>query len=69
MTTQLIYIGRGDAFIGVPALDLTDEDFAERSEYWKELGIDEAVLLKSGLYKKPGNEPAPKKSKVTKEGE
>ena len=56
MTTKLIYIGRGGAFIGVPARDLTDEDFEERSESWAELGIDEAVLLKSGLYKKAGQD-------------
>ena len=46
MTIKLIYIGRGDALIGVPARDLTEEDFKERE-------LDEAELLKSGLYQKP----------------
>ncbi len=50
MTTRLIYIGRGAAIPGVPAQDLTDEDFKERAEQWAGLGIDEAALLKSGLY-------------------
>ena len=68
MEIRLRYIGRGDALIHVPARDLTDEDFAERAELWKELGIDEARLLASGLYEKPKTE-QPKKIKTAKEGE
>lgn len=68
MTTVLIYIGRGGAIAGVPAQDLTEEDFAERKEQWNELGITEAVLLKSGLYEKPKAE-QPKKQKAAKDGE
>lgn len=67
MTTVLIYKGRGDAFIGVPAQDLTEQDFAERKELWQELGITEAVLLESGLYEKPKLE-QPKKEKAAKDG-
>ncbi len=52
MTTRLLYIG-GGFLPNVPARDLTDDDFAERAELWKELEITEAVLIKSGLYKKP----------------
>lgn len=64
--TKLIYVGR-DVLIHVPPRDLTDEDFAERAELWKENGIDEAVLLASGLYKKPVAEQP--KRKTAKEGE
>ena len=64
MTVKLIYIGRGDAIIHVPARDLTDEDFAERAELWKENEITEAGMLTSGLYKKPTAEP----KKAAKEG-
>lgn len=53
MATKLIYIGRGDAIYHVPARDLTDEDFKERAELWKENDITEAALIKSGLYEKP----------------
>ena len=67
MTTKLIYIGRGGAFVTVPARDLTEEDFAERKELWQELGITEAVLLESGLYEKPKLE-QPKKEKAAKDG-
>lgn len=52
MTIRLEYIGRGGALYDVPARDLTDEDFAERAQIWRELKIDEAALIKSGLYKK-----------------
>ena len=70
MTVKLIYIGRGDAFYHVPMRDLTDEDFAERAEIWAELGVTEAALIASGLYKKPQAEIAqPKKGRVQKEGE
>ncbi len=83
MTIRLIYIGRGDAIPGVPAQDLTDEDFKERAEQWAELGIDEAVLLNSGLYKVATLPPIavttdvvkniadekPKKVKAAKDGE
>ena len=65
MTTRLIYTGRGDFFFHVPARDLTDEDFAERAELWKENDITEASLIKSGLYKKPAE---PKKDKTAKDG-
>ena len=68
MAIKLHYIGRGDAIIHVPARDLTDEDFAERAELWKELGIDEAGMLASGLYEKSKTE-QPKKIKTAKEGE
>jgi hypothetical protein len=68
MTIRFIYTGRGDALIHVPPRDLTDEDFAEREELWKENGITEAVLLGSGLYKKPTVE-QPKRNKAAKEGE
>jgi hypothetical protein len=61
MEPRLTYIGP-DTIVGVPARDLTDQDFAERE-------LNEAELIASGLYKKPGNEPAPKKSKATKDGE
>ena len=67
MTTKLIYIGRGGAIPGVPAQDLTEQDFAERKEQWGELGITEAVLLQSGLYEKPRLE-QPKKEKAAKDG-
>lgn len=66
MTTRLIYIGRGGALIHVPPRDLTDEDFAERAELWKENGITEAVILNSGLYEKPKAEP--KKVTAAKDG-
>lgn len=62
MEPKLIYTGRGDAIIGVPARDLDEQDF-------QDFELDEAMLLASGLYKKPGNEPAPKKGRVKKEGE
>lgn len=68
MTTILTYIGRGDALIGVPARDLTEEDFAERAESWSALGLTEAVILASGLYEKPKTE-QPKKVKTAKDGE
>lgn len=63
---RLVYIGRGDAFYNVPARDLTDEDFAERAETWKEFGITEELLVKSGLYKTI--EEKPKQNKAAKEG-
>lgn len=63
MTIKLIYIGRGAAIPGVPARDLTDEDFKERAEQWAGLGIDEAALVNSGLYEKPKSAEQPKKSK------
>jgi len=68
MEIKLHYIGRGDALIHVPAHDLTEEDFAERAELWKENGITEAVLVASGLYERPKTE-QPKKVKAAKEGE
>src|SRR3989337_699562 len=52
MAIKLHYIGRGDAIIHVPARDLTDEDFAERADLWKEHGLDEAGMIASGLYQK-----------------
>jgi hypothetical protein len=67
MSTKYIYTGRGDAFYHVPARDLTDEDIAERAEIWKELGITEELLVKSGLYKKVETPKEPKR--VKKEGE
>ena len=57
MATKLIYTGRGDFLWHVPARDLTDEDFKERAELWKENNITEAVILASGLYEKPKAEP------------
>ena len=66
MAIKLHYIGRGDALIHVPARDLTDEDFAERAELWKENKITEAGMLASGLYKKPTAEQ--KKVIAAKEG-
>ena len=69
MTIRLIYIGRGAAIPGVPAQDLTDEDFKERAEQWAELGIDEATLLNSGLYEKPKSAEQPKRVKAAKDGE
>lgn len=68
MTTKLVYIG-GGALYHVPARDLTDEDFAERAELWKEAGIDEALLLKSGLYEKPKAEQPKTTKKAAKDGE
>jgi hypothetical protein len=65
MSVKYIYLG-GGALIHVPPRDLTDADFAERAEVWKENGIDEAVLLGSGLYKKAET---PKAGKPKKEGE
>jgi hypothetical protein len=64
MEPKLIYIGNGAAMIGVPARDLTEQDFIT-------FGLKEAELLNSGLYKKPSNEqqPAPKKGKAGKDGE
>lgn len=53
MATKLIYLGNGSFFYHVPARDLTDEDFKERAELWKENEITEATLIKSGLYEKP----------------
>ena len=53
---MLIYTGKGAHLVGVPARDLTDEDV-------KELSLNEAELIKSGIYEKPK---APPK---TKEGE
>jgi len=67
MAIKLHYIGRGDALIHVPARDLTDEDFAERAELWKENKITEVGMLASGLYEKSKTE-QPKK-KAAKEGE
>ena len=55
MTEKLIYIG-GGALYNVPARDLTEADFADFAEVWKENGITEAVLLESGLYKKAGSD-------------
>jgi hypothetical protein len=68
MAIKLYYVGRGDALYNVPARDLTDEDFAERAELWKENNITEDVILKSGLYEKPKTAEQPKK-KAAKEGE
>ncbi len=64
MTTRLIYTGRGAALYDVPARDLTDADFTERKELWKENNITEASLVKSGLYKKP----AEPKKEAAKDG-
>jgi 5,10-methylenetetrahydrofolate reductase len=68
MTTLYKYLG-GGSLVHVPARDITEADVEERAELWLENGIDEALLLKSGLYQKLSNEPAPKKSKAQKEGE
>ena len=65
MAIKLTYTGRGDFLWHVPTRDLTDEDFAERAEAWKEHNITEALLTKSGLYKKP--EAEPKKERAAKE--
>jgi hypothetical protein len=62
MTTGLIYIGRGGFWIGVPARDLTEEEVKTLS---KEFDIDK--LIASGLYKRPENEPAPRRTKAQKE--
>lgn len=67
MTVKLIYIGWGAALYNVPARDLTDDDFSERAQVWKESKIDETALIASGLYKKPQIE-QPKKDKAAKEG-
>lgn len=69
MTTRLIYIGRGNALYNVPARDLTEQDFADFAEVWKENGITEAGLLKSGLYEKPKSAEQPKRVKAAKDGE
>lgn len=62
MTTLYKYLGSGDALYHVPARDLTDEDFAERAELWRENGITEAVIEGCGLYEKVGQvETEPKK--------
>lgn len=45
----LKYIGR-DALIGVPARDLTEQDFTERADDWQEAGWNEASLVGTGLY-------------------
>lgn len=57
---MLIYIGKGAVLIGVPERDLTDEDI-------KELGLDEAELVVSGLYEKPAKtkQEKPKQEIVT----
>lgn len=74
MPIRLIYNG-GGAFYHVPARDLTDEDFTERAEIWAELGINEATLIHSGLYRKPEAEQVETKKKrgdkhsAEKEGE
>lgn len=62
--TKYKYNGKGDAFIGVPARDLTDEDCTERAEQWAELGITEELLVNSGLYSPVGSET--KKKSTTK---
>lgn len=54
MNIRLKYLG-GGAFVHVPARDLTDEDFTERAELWKEIGITEDVLISSGIYERAGN--------------
>lgn len=68
MTVKLVYVGRGAALVHVPARDLTDDDYTERAELWKENEITEAGILSSGLYEKPKTE-QPKKIKAAKEGE
>lgn len=69
MTVKLIYTGRGDALIGIPARDLTVEDL-ERIGHeftWES-------LINSGLYKRPDAEKIeekveqPKKTKAAKDG-
>lgn len=60
------YLGGGSLF-HVPARDITEADVEERAELWLENGIDEATLLKSGLYQK-AEQPA-KQKKAGKDGE
>lgn len=66
MTTTLYkYLG-GGAIVHVPARDITEADVEAFAETWLTNGIDEAMLLKSGLYQKV-EQPAPKKGKAGKE--
>ena len=60
MTIRLVYIGKGAALYNVPARDLSEIDMLGRE-------LDEAELLKSGLYEKPKLE-QPKKEKAAKDG-
>ena len=61
---RLVYIGKGASLRDVPARDLNELDMFA-------FELDEAILLKSGLYKKPEteNKPASKKVKAGKESE
>ncbi|HEU4341005.1 MAG TPA: hypothetical protein VFU31_05490 [Candidatus Binatia bacterium] len=66
----LEYIGRGAAIVHVPMRDLTEADFTERAELWKEEGITEERLISSGLYQyavETGQAEKPKNKK--KDGE
>ena len=64
--TGLIYIGNGAALVGVPARDLTEE---EALEIAKEFDIE--LILKSGLYKRPGEDvdKKPRLNKAKKESD
>lgn len=69
MTTLYKYLG-GGALVHVPARDITEADVEEFAEVWLRNGIDEATLLKSGLYKKLIKEKtAKRKHAEVKEGE
>lgn len=52
MKIVLKYIGNGGALFNVPARDLTEQDFTERAQEWKEAGWDEKSLVGSGLYQR-----------------
>ena len=71
MEPKYKYIGKGDALYHVPARDLTEQDIAERAETWKEFGITESLLVKSGLYEKAETKKPTKKGSLdaAKEGE
>ena len=68
MTTLYKYLG-GGALPNVPARDLTEADVTDFAEVWKENGITEAVLLKSGLYTKSITEQPKTTKKAAKDGE
>lgn len=59
----LKYIGKGAWLPDVPARDLTEVDFSERSEDWREVGWDENSLVGSGLYEYAIESSKPKKKK------
>lgn len=57
MTAKYVYIGTGEFYNGIPARDLTDEDWAGLTDKQKE------TVAKSPLYK------AAKKAAAKKDGE